>query len=139
MNIPAVRFVNLQYGAVEAEIAEAEAALGVSIARPAIDIENNLDSLAALTAACDLVLTTSNITVHIAGAVGTPTWALIPEGYGRIWYWFLNREDSPFYGSVRLFRGGWEHGFAPAIERMTLAFGEWLNGGNDGQRSELSG
>jgi hypothetical protein len=40
----------------------------------------------------------------MAGALGVETWALLPSGPGLLWYWFQDREDSPWYPSMRLCR-----------------------------------
>ena len=61
-----------------------------------VDNMNDLDGLAALIAACDAVLTVSNTTAHLAGAVGTPTWVMAAFGRGRLWYWFVDRAESPY-------------------------------------------
>jgi ADP-heptose:LPS heptosyltransferase len=65
---------------------------------------NDLDGLAALIAACDAVVTVSNTTAHLAGAVGTPTWVMVPYGRGHLWYWFVNRPQSPWYPRVEVRR-----------------------------------
>ena len=64
----------------------------------------DLDRYAAQLAALDLVISVSNTTVHVAGALGVPTWVIVPEGRGGLWYWFTEGERSPWYAAVRLFR-----------------------------------
>jgi tetratricopeptide (TPR) repeat protein len=65
---------------------------------------------AALMENLDLVVTVDTSVGHLAGALGKPTWILIPKAAD--WRWMLEREDSPWYPSVRLFRqhkpGGWD-------------------------------
>jgi len=111
LRTPGCSFVNLQYGDTAAERAAAEKLAGVRIEHLAdLDLYMDLDGLAALCAACDLVITVSNVTVHVAGAVGCPAWLVLPRFNGRLWYWFLDRTDSPWYPSVRIFDqlpGGW--------------------------------
>ncbi|MGE4062468.1 MAG: tetratricopeptide repeat protein [Rhodospirillaceae bacterium] len=100
-----IRFVDLQYGDTAAERAELERRTGIGIAHPKdVDLTDDLDGVAALIAACDLVISVSNTTVHLAGAVGAPVWGLMPPPTVQPWYWFTNREDSPWYESARLFR-----------------------------------
>jgi ADP-heptose:LPS heptosyltransferase len=55
-------------------------------------------------AACDAVVTVSNTTAHLAGALGKPTCVLVPFGHARIWYWLKDRPDSPWYPHLRLWR-----------------------------------
>jgi ADP-heptose:LPS heptosyltransferase len=50
----------------------------------------------------DLIITVDTAMGHLAGALGRPTWILIPKAAD--WRWMLQREDSPWYPSVRLFR-----------------------------------
>jgi hypothetical protein len=103
--VPGVMFVNLQYGDCAAELAEVCDRLGVQIYQdPDIDSLTNVDDFFAQVAAMDLVISTSNSAVHIAGSMNVPTWLLLPNGRGALWYWFLRREDSPWYPSVKIFR-----------------------------------
>jgi Tfp pilus assembly protein PilF len=106
LNGPGITFVNLQYGDTAAERA------GTPLVHDAtIDPLRDLDGFAAQVAAMDLVITTSNTTAHMAGALGVETWTLLPAGPGLLWYWFQGRDDSPWYPSMRLFRqtapGNW--------------------------------
>lgn len=102
---PGLRFVDIQYGNTDAERAAVCRELGISIDRlPDIDPYNDMDGLAALIRACDLIVTTSNTTAHLAGALGAPTLLMLPFSSGRHWYWHEERSDSPWYPSMQLFR-----------------------------------
>ncbi|MEI9924821.1 MAG: glycosyltransferase family 9 protein [Bradyrhizobium sp.] len=57
---------------------------------------------AALVGCLDLVITVDTSVAHLAAALGCPTWILLP--YVPDWRWLLDREDSPWYPTVRLFR-----------------------------------
>jgi tetratricopeptide (TPR) repeat protein len=65
---------------------------------------------AALMENLDLIVSVDTSVVHLAGALGKPTWTLLP--FAPDWRWMLNREDSPWYPTMRLFRqpsfGDWE-------------------------------
>jgi tetratricopeptide (TPR) repeat protein len=65
------------------------------------DLTNFVDT-AALISCLDLVITVDTSVAHLAGALGRPTWILLP--YVPEWRWLLDREDSPWYPTVRLFR-----------------------------------
>jgi hypothetical protein len=102
---PNTRFVDLQYGDTSAERAALRDTLGIEVERlPDIDTMNDIDGLAALISACDAVVTVSNTTAHLAGALGVPTWVMVPHGHARIWYWFRDRPESPWYPRVRVRR-----------------------------------
>jgi tetratricopeptide (TPR) repeat protein len=61
----------------------------------------------------DLIITVDTSVAHLAGAMGKPVWVLIP--FVPDWRWMLEREDSPWYPTMRLFRqqkkGDWDHVF----------------------------
>ena len=71
---------------------------------PDVDNFNDIDALAALISACDLVVTVSNTTAHLAGALGQNTALLAASGHARQWYWFQDRSDSPWYPRMRIVR-----------------------------------
>ena len=99
------RLIDLQYGDTRAERDAVQQATGLTIEHlDDIDNTNDLDGLAALIAACDLVVTVSNTTAHLAGALGKPTWVFVPNLQGRIWYWFKDQTDSPWYPQVHIKR-----------------------------------
>lgn len=85
---PGVTFVNLQYGDVADEIAEVRRELGVEVHQAeGLDLFNDIEGLFALVDCCDAVLTTSNVTAHVAGALAGPGVVLVPSGKGSLWYW----------------------------------------------------
>ena len=98
-----VVLVNLQYGDVDDEIREFREATGIDVVQCAsVDNREDLDGLAALIEVCDLVVSTSNVTVHLAGALAKETWVLLH--YVSIYYWLVDRTDSIWYPSLSLYR-----------------------------------
>ncbi|EJN16046.1 TPR repeat-containing protein, partial [Bradyrhizobium sp. YR681] len=57
---------------------------------------------AALMSCLDLVIAVDTSIVHLAGALGVPVWTMVP--FNPDWRWLLNRDDSPWYRSMKLFR-----------------------------------
>lgn len=77
LTTPGVTFVNLQYGDCDAELALAREQFGVEIWQPpGIDLKNDLDDVAALCCAMDLVIGFANATINLAGACGAPIWLI---------------------------------------------------------------
>ena len=74
---------------------------------------------AAVIANCDLIVTIDTAVAHLAGAMGRPVWVLLP--YIADWRWFLDREDSPWYPSMRLFRQQRPGDWTPPICSMLVA------------------
>src|SRR5690606_27533843 len=117
LTTPGVHFVNLQYSDSSEEIAEVERELGVRIhdweeGDPLVD----MDGFAARIAALDLVISVGNATVHMAGAVGTRAWTLLPMVPS--WRWMVEGEQSPWYPSVRLFRQPRRYAWQPVLEEV---------------------
>jgi hypothetical protein len=113
LRVPGLSLIDLQYGDTARERAAVESLQHIRLAHlDDVDLYHDLDGLAALCAACDLVITVSNVTAHVAGALGTPVWLLAPRARGRLWYWFSGRKDSPWYPSMRIYSqpglGDWE-------------------------------
>jgi Tfp pilus assembly protein PilF len=111
LSIPDIHFVNLQYGDSSSELIEVNKRFGIRIYDwEDADPLKDLDNFAAQIAALDLVISIDNSTVHMAGALGKSIWTLLP--FSPDWRWMLNREDSPWYPTMRLFRqslpGDWE-------------------------------
>jgi tetratricopeptide (TPR) repeat protein len=108
---------------------------------PVVDLGGRLDDAsgafmdtAAVMTSLDLVITSDTAVPHLAGALAVPTWLalpLVPD-----WRWLIEREDSPWYPTMRLFRqregGNWDEVFgriAEALRRKLAAPGEKRPGG----------
>jgi tetratricopeptide (TPR) repeat protein len=100
MDIPNVTFFSLQKGRCEDEIAEL-AKQHKNVIDLGSKIEDFTDS-AAIIEQLDLVISVDTAVVHMAGALNKPVWTLLP--FVPDWRWMLEREDSPWYPSMRLFR-----------------------------------
>jgi ADP-heptose:LPS heptosyltransferase len=74
---------------------------------------------AALIAELDLVVSVDTAVVHLAGALGKPVWVLIP--FCPDWRWMLERADSPWYPTMRLFRQSAPNDWAPAFAAIEAA------------------
>jgi tetratricopeptide (TPR) repeat protein len=101
------------------------------IAAPARTLTDYAET-AALIAALDLVITVDTSVAHVAGALGKPTWVLLP--YAPDWRWLLQRNDTPWYDSVSLFRqsspGDWQSVIAAVVAALAR---DHRLGGNDGR------
>ncbi len=106
LSVSGVTFVNLQYGEDRTAMDEFVAQSGATLITDSdVDLNGSLDIAASQIAAMDLVIEVSSTPAHLAGALGKETWAIIPPiGPAGMWYWFTDREDSPWYPHVRLFR-----------------------------------
>jgi tetratricopeptide (TPR) repeat protein len=71
---------------------------------------------AALVCCLDLVITVDTSVAHLAGALGRPTWILLP--YTPDYRWLLDRDDSPWYPSVRLFRQNKSRDYESMLDRV---------------------
>jgi hypothetical protein len=71
---------------------------------------------AALVSCLDLVITVDTSVAHLAGALGRPIWILLP--YVPDWRWLLDRDDSPWYPTVRLFRQTETREYGSALNRV---------------------
>jgi tetratricopeptide (TPR) repeat protein len=99
-----IDFVDLQYSDTSAERAEIQAQHGIQIQRvDEIDNKTDIEGLSALIDACDVVVTVSNTTAHLAAALGKPTLVLLPW-HTPLWYWHLGSIDSMWYPSAVLLR-----------------------------------
>ena len=117
--LPGVRLVSLQKGLGREQLDK--------LPGLAIDLGAELTDLAdtaAVVSCLDLVITVDTALAHLAGAMGKPVWVILPVVPD--WRWLLQREDSPWYPSMRLFRqaarGQWNEVFG-RIKTMLADFG----------------
>ena len=102
-HLSTVRLISLQRGAGRAEW------LANSPALPVVDLGDRVDTdhgafmdTAAIMMNLDLVITSDTAIAHLAGALGVPVWVALP--FMPDWRWLLDRSDSPWYPTMRLFR-----------------------------------
>lgn len=124
-DVTGVRFFSLQKGAPAQQLAALQAhceasGRGVEIVDFASELADFADT-AALVSNLDLVISVDTSTAHLAGAMGKPVWIL--NRFDTCWRWMLERSDTPWYASARLFRqpalGDW-HSVLAAV-RSELA------------------
>jgi tetratricopeptide (TPR) repeat protein len=100
-DIPNVKVINLQYGKPEYDIEPFEEKTGKQVWQTTVSNFFDLEGVAATMLLCDAVVSVSNANVHIAGAMGRPTYVLDAN---KLWYWnHKNGRSSLFYPSVKLF------------------------------------
>jgi len=114
---PGVRLISLQKGEGEEQIA------GVGFPLETLDgLDAGPDAFvdtAAVMMALDLIITSDTSIAHLAGALGRPVWVAlrrVPD-----WRWMLDRPDSPWYPSMRLFRQTEDGEWAPVFAAMARA------------------
>jgi hypothetical protein len=81
---------------------------------------------AALIELMDVVVSTDTSIPHLAGALGKPTWlmlAFVPD-----WRWMLDRHDSPWYPTMRLFRQGPDREWGPVLDTIEAELKRLTNG-----------
>lgn len=105
LKMSSLNFINLQYGDVKSEIMAANAQLDTSIqVVEEVDLYEDIVGLKSIIAACDVVVTTSNTTAHLAGMSGKETLLFLPMGNSRFWYWHDVDGASLWYPSIRVFK-----------------------------------
>jgi tetratricopeptide (TPR) repeat protein len=110
-DLPDCAFISLQYGEITRDLEELKAQLGDRVYRdPEINPMGDMDPFTAQVAAMDMIVSVDNSTVHFAGGLGKPCWAMLP--LNSDWRWQIGRADAVWYDSVDLVRpdkdGGWE-------------------------------
>jgi len=118
--LPDVRLISLQKGDGTGQLDHLPAGMTVET----YDFDESPDAFldtAAMMQTCDLVITADTAPAHLAGALGVPTWVAlkhVPD-----WRWFMGRDDSPWYPSVKLFRqpatGDWDSVFDRMAAELT--------------------
>ena len=97
-------------------LAEEGPMLAAAAVRDPTDRLEDFDDTAALCRCLDLVISVDTSVAHLAAGLGRPTWILLP--FAPDWRWMLEREDSPWYASVRLLRQGPDRDWASVLARL---------------------
>jgi ADP-heptose:LPS heptosyltransferase len=126
------QFISLDYGDCQADIETCRRSGATLHTLAGINPQNDLDELAATISALDLVIAVGNASVHLAGALGVPAWALLPRFQG--WCWPLDREEMPWYASVRVLRQVADGDWPGLLARVEGEFLNWLVTNSDTKR-----
>lgn len=113
--LPGTHWFSLQKGEPAKQLVGPD---GAQIVDLGPELENYADT-AALLAALDLVITVDTSVAHLAGAIGRPAWVMIP--FAPDWRWLLDRDDSPWYPTLRLFRQDGSTGWLGVRDRILQA------------------
>lgn len=128
---PGVKLFSLQKGHGHEQLVAAGQRLGIVDLGTRLDNEGHafVDTAAAMMS-LDLVITSDTAIAHLAGALGVPVWValpLVPD-----WRWLLDRQDSPWYPTMRLFRqsrqGDWGDVFSRIAGELKVRVGQQPKG-----------
>lgn len=123
LTLPGIHFINLQYDQCENEIAATEARLGIAIHRwPDLDLMNDLDAVAALTAELDLVITAPTAVGELSGALGIPTWTMLLKHESAM---DLGSGRMPWEPTVKLYYRNWDDSWERITARIAADLDEW--------------
>jgi len=109
-NVKNARFYSLQIGPAANKISNSPPGLEL------IDFTGDLHDFAdtaAMVANLDLVISVDTSVAHLSGALAVPTWLLVP--HAPDWRWMLDRDDSPWYPTMRLFRQSRPDDWGPVV------------------------
>lgn len=115
--MPDVRLISLHRGVGEAQLAELPA--GMRVETLGNDFDAGPDAFldtAAVIGVCDLVITCDTSVAHLAGALGARTWLALNDVPD--WRWMMDRADSPWYPTMRLFRQTTREDWAGVFDAM---------------------
>jgi len=119
--IPGVRLFGLQKGSAAAQVKDLAAEISLTNLGEQLD---DFTDTAAVIDNLDLVISVDTAVLHLAGAMAKPVWAVLP--FSPDWRWMLDRPDTPWYPTMKLFRqqqyGHWDDVFhRVSRELMTWA------------------
>ena len=120
---PGVRLLSVQKGSGVEQLQHLAEQL------PVTELGSRLDDFmdtAAVLVNLDLVITCDTSVAHLAGALGVPVWVAIP--FVPDWRWLLDRSDSPWYPTMRLFRQDRRGDWQGVFRRVEVALGEQIAG-----------
>lgn len=116
--LSSLTFISLQKGTAAAQIADTKL--------PVLDYMNECQDMldtGALIQCLDLVISVDTSVVHLAGALGKPVWLL--NRYEGEWRWAIDREDTVWYPTMRIFNQESPNTWKPTIDRVAMALIEF--------------
>ncbi|TXI73694.1 MAG: tetratricopeptide repeat protein [Limnohabitans sp.] len=116
LGLEGVQFYSFQVGARSADLQALPETLGAKVIDISADLKDFGETAAALQH-MDLLVCVDTSICHVAGAFGIPTWLLLP--WMPDWRWRLEREDTPWYPSVRILRQPRYRAWDAVVERLT--------------------
>lgn len=123
--VPGVTLITLQKGFGVEQIAQLNGLFPITDFKGVAEETDGFLRTAAIIANLDLVISVDTAVAHLAGAMGRPVWMLLPTSPD--WRWLLNREDSPWYPTMRMFRqtqrGNWDEVFTRVAEALRQRLG----------------
>ena len=117
LDIQGCTFFSLQTGDASADLSRLNTGN-----RKVVDLSSELESFsdtAAVISVLDVIVSIDTAVAHLAGALGKPTWILLP--FSADWRWLIDRDDSPWYPTARLFRQSRAGDWDDAIQRVGRA------------------
>ena len=135
--IPGVQLFGLQKGSAAAQVKDLAAEISLTNLGEELD---DFTDTAAVIENLDLVISVDTAVLHLAGAMAKPVWAILASAPD--WRWMLERRDSPWYPTIRLFRqrqyGDWDDVFQRVSQELERFVGTKrpTASGPDGHRAE---
>jgi Flp pilus assembly protein TadD len=117
-----VQLVSLQTGDSASALASLSGTHGFEDAGTGFD---DFTATADCVASLDLVISVDSVAAHLAGAMGKPVWILISQA-ALDWRWQMQRPDSPWYPSARLFRLPVDTDWSVLMQEVAVALDSWL-------------
>lgn len=114
LSMPNFSFFSLQVGPASRQLASSKDASKVIDLRPML---SDFGKTASAIERLDLIISVDTAVAHLAGALGKPVWLLLP--FAPEWRWLLDREDSPWYASMRLFRQAKPEDWDGVVQRLS--------------------
>ena len=123
--IPGVQWIGLQKGAAAEQVEDLTGKIAITNLEGEL---NDFTDTAAVIDNLDLVISVDTAVLHLAGAMGKPAWAMLYSAPD--WRWMLDRKDSPWYPTIRLFRqrsyGDWDSVCEPMAEELEKLTGRFV-------------
>jgi tetratricopeptide (TPR) repeat protein len=132
-SLPGVRYFGLQKGSQAAETETSP--INAEFVNLGSEFQDFGDTAAAI-AHLDLVISVDTAVAHLAAAQGKPVWLLLPRPAD--FRWMRERDDSPWYPTMRLFRQDQPGDWSAVIERVTAALEQSLRGGDESVASKAN-